>query len=233
MRRCERLRRPWRVRSGEVRRAGQGGRRPHEPFRTILVCCRGVRSSLRAPPCSWPPFSSAPTSGRPRPPRRGRPGRTSRRRLAADGGGPVQTDGREAAAKSVGCIVCHKETHDPHEKTTVHLGCTDCHGGDADGQGRPRRPRPAALPRSLANVGQAGALLHLAQPRVAGVRPLRQPRRSAHRPHQLRHRRLPRRQVGQVRKSMMTHGCMLWGAALYNNGAVPEQALPCTAKATA
>ena len=30
-------------------------------------------------------------------------------------------------------------------------------------------------------------------------------------------------QVLQVRKSMMTHGCMLWGAALYNNGAVPNK----------
>ena len=28
-------------------------------------------------------------------------------------------------------------------------------------------------------------------------------------------------QVRQVRKSMMTHGCMFWGAALYNNGSVP------------
>ena len=31
-------------------------------------------------------------------------------------------------------------------------------------------------------------------------------------------------QVLQVRKSMMTHGAMLWGAALYNNGAVPFKA---------
>src|SRR5207249_658649 len=28
-------------------------------------------------------------------------------------------------------------------------------------------------------------------------------------------------EVLQNRTSMMTHGCMLWGAALYNNGAVP------------
>ena len=28
-------------------------------------------------------------------------------------------------------------------------------------------------------------------------------------------------QVLQVTKSMMTHGAMLWGAALYNNGSVP------------
>ena len=27
----------------------------------------------------------------------------------------------------------------------------------------------------------------------------------------------------QVKKSMMTHGCMLWGAALYNNGSVPNK----------
>ena len=32
------------------------------------------------------------------------------------------------------------------------------------------------------------------------------------------------REVLGVRKSMMTHGCMLWGSALYNNGAVPNKA---------
>ena len=31
------------------------------------------------------------------------------------------------------------------------------------------------------------------------------------------------RSVLEVRKSMMTHGCMLWGAALYNNGASPSK----------
>ena len=31
-------------------------------------------------------------------------------------------------------------------------------------------------------------------------------------------------QVLEVRKSMMTHGAMLWGAALYNNGAFPRKA---------
>src|SRR5262249_4473736 len=29
--------------------------------------------------------------------------------------------------------------------------------------------------------------------------------------------------VAQTHKSMMTHGCMLWGAALYNNGSVPHK----------
>ncbi len=31
------------------------------------------------------------------------------------------------------------------------------------------------------------------------------------------------REVLEMRKSMMTHGCMLWGAALYNNGSVPSK----------
>ena len=30
----------------------------------------------------------------------------------------------------------------------------------------------------------------------------------------------------EIRKSMMTHGCMLWGAALYNNGSVPSKQPP-------
>src|SRR5689334_20904056 len=35
-----------------------------------------------------------------------------------------------AAAKSQGCVSCHKEVRDPHFKETLHIGCCDCHGGD-------------------------------------------------------------------------------------------------------
>src|SRR5688500_18921928 len=40
----------------------------------------------------------------------------------------------EAQAKSAGCITCHTSTDEPtmHPTGTVSLGCTDCHGGDAD-----------------------------------------------------------------------------------------------------
>src|SRR3981081_497372 len=31
----------------------------------------------------------------------------------------------EAVAKSTGCLSCHHEAHDPHEKETVRLGCID------------------------------------------------------------------------------------------------------------
>src|SRR5438128_8826620 len=37
----------------------------------------------------------------------------------------------EATAKSQACTSCHQGVGDMHVKTTVHLGCVDCHGGDA------------------------------------------------------------------------------------------------------
>ena len=37
-----------------------------------------------------------------------------------------------AAAKSQGCISCHTGVGDMHRSPNVHLGCTDCHGGDAN-----------------------------------------------------------------------------------------------------
>src|SRR5258706_6795447 len=39
----------------------------------------------------------------------------------------------QADRKSSGCISCHTSTDEPtmHPTKTVHLGCTDCHGGNA------------------------------------------------------------------------------------------------------
>src|ERR1700689_4266941 len=39
----------------------------------------------------------------------------------------------EAAQKSVGCATCHNPMDSPsmHPTGTVRLGCTDCHGGNA------------------------------------------------------------------------------------------------------
>src|SRR5438128_4470448 len=39
----------------------------------------------------------------------------------------------EAQKKSAGCISCHGPTDEPtmHPTKTVHLGCTDCHGGNS------------------------------------------------------------------------------------------------------
>src|SRR6266852_4512705 len=39
----------------------------------------------------------------------------------------------EADRKSSGCFACHTSTDEPtmHPAKTVHLGCTDCHGGNS------------------------------------------------------------------------------------------------------
>src|SRR3981081_588280 len=44
--------------------------------------------------------------------------------------GPLQ---EEADRKSSGCISCHSSTDEPtmHPTKTVHIGCTDCHGGSS------------------------------------------------------------------------------------------------------
>jgi hypothetical protein len=40
----------------------------------------------------------------------------------------------DADRKSAGCISCHTQTDEPtmHTTGTLRLGCTDCHGGNAD-----------------------------------------------------------------------------------------------------
>ena len=59
----------------------------------------------------------------------------------------------EAAARSAGCVTCHRGQHEPHGKPeTVRLGCVDCHGGDPTADRPAARPRLAAIPRRLARL---------------------------------------------------------------------------------
>ena len=140
-------------------------------------------------------------------------------------------------AKSTNCISCHENSRDPHCKTTVRIGCTDCHGGDPnvirtiEGPGYPERepytPRlcPAApiakkpgAWRNSANPVRSYTLLNQESPdyiRFVNPGDSRVSHISCGTVNC--HSNI----VNQVRKSMMTHGCMLWGAALYNNGSVP------------
>jgi hypothetical protein len=131
-----------------------------------------------------------------------------------------QTD-EEAAAKSVGCITCHQGARDPHFKDTVRLGCVDCHGGDPGATAKERAhvtPRFPAAWRTSANPVRSYTLLNHESPdfvRFVNPGDLRVAHVSCGCCHA--------NEVLQNRKSMMTHGCMLWGAALYNNGAVPNK----------
>ncbi len=130
----------------------------------------------------------------------------------------------QARAKSAGCVQCHRGACDPHGKETIRLGCVDCHGGDAttaDKNGAHVAPRFPEVWRSSANPVRSYTVLNKESPDF--VRFVN--------PGDLRIAHIScgtagchPKEVLQNRKSMMTHGCMLWGSALYNNGAVPFKA---------
>jgi hypothetical protein len=135
----------------------------------------------------------------------------------------MEQTAEEAHAKSVGCIGCHQGVKDPHFKETVKLGCTDCHGGDPTcntKEGAHVHPRYPQFWASSGNPVRSYTLLNHESPEfirfvnpgdfriahiscgTAGCHP---------------------QEVQTNRKSIMATGCMLWGAALYNNGSVPNK----------
>jgi hypothetical protein len=146
----------------------------------------------------------------------------------------------DVGAKNARCVECHQGARDPHYKTTVKLGCIDCHGANEQfaphdpgrvGPTAPARPKlgrgcPAAPPTQNPDAWRAGSanpvrsytlLNHESPDFIRFVNPgdLRINHISCGTTNC--HPKI----VQQARKSMMTHGCMLWGAALYNNGSVP------------
>ena len=141
----------------------------------------------------------------------------------------------EAAAASAGCITCHTKTDEAtmHPSGTVTLGCATCHGGDptvsvaaglamdAEGYQAAKKkahpqPRVAGLWTSAANPVRAYTQWLEESPEyIQFVNPgdLRVVDKTCGTCHAA--------EVRNVRTSMMTTGAMLWGAALYNNGAAP------------
>src|SRR5271154_5192289 len=141
----------------------------------------------------------------------------------------------EANAKSTGCVACHGFTDSPsmHTTGTVRLGCVDCHGGNAaaqppsgsqagDGpyeeakkQAHPQ-PRIRSMWRSSANpvrpyadwLKESKEYIQFVNPGDLRVAEETCGTAGCH-----------AREVRAVQTSMMTHGAMLWQAALYNNGA--------------
>ena len=143
----------------------------------------------------------------------------------------------EVKQRSVGCLSCHTSTDSPtmHTTGTVRLGCADCHGGNPGvvlssgitrGSARYQevlrqahpRPRFAEDARSSANPVRAYTkwlkesleYIRFVNPGDLRAAPQTCGRSGCH-----------TAEVQRVRTSMMTHGAMLWGAALYNNGAIP------------
>lgn len=127
----------------------------------------------------------------------------------------------DAFAKSQSCITCHSDVGHMHPINSVQIGCTDCHGGDAscfDIKGSHIWPRYAPAFKDSANPVRSYTLLNHESPefiRFMNPGDLRVAHVACGQCHA--------NEVLQLRKSMMTHGCMLWGAALYNNGGTDEK----------
>ena len=126
----------------------------------------------------------------------------------------------DAEAKSSGCLQCHKGVEPMHQASHVVLGCTDCHGGD------PRRglnkeqahvlPRNREFWSTSANPPRSDVWLNHESPEfIRFINP--GDLRVAEQACGLCHGEI----VRKVEHSMMNHGAMLWGAAMYNNGALP------------
>ncbi len=127
----------------------------------------------------------------------------------------------EAHAKSDGCVHCHANACDPHGKETLNIGCVDCHGGDAAAltkeRGHVHARYPDAWPTSANPVRSYTLLNHESPDFIRFVNP--GDLRIAH--ISCGTSGCHPKEVLQNRKSMMTHGCMLWEAAAYNNGSIP------------
>lgn len=128
---------------------------------------------------------------------------------------------QEANAKSASCIQCHSDVGSMHPPNTVSIGCADCHGGNANDfskKGAHIQPRYPEMWTTSANPVRSYALLNHESPefvRFANPGDLRIAHIACGQCHA--------NEVLQLRKSIMTHGCMLWGAAIYNNGGSPEK----------
>jgi hypothetical protein len=124
----------------------------------------------------------------------------------------------EANIKSAGCLECHKDIEPMHKVEHVVLGCTDCHGGNA-ARGLPKEqahilPKNREFWKTSAKPPNSNAWLNHESPefiRFLNPGDLRVAQQACG----LCHGEI----VRNVDHSMMNHGAMLWGAALYNNGA--------------
>jgi hypothetical protein len=145
----------------------------------------------------------------------------------------------EADRKSAGCISCHTSTDEPtmHPTKTVHLGCTDCHGGNSSvaaaygatpnsseyksvkekAHVQPRDPsfkNRTTLPERTYTkwLKESAEYVKFVNPGDLRVAPESCGTLGCH-----------AAETRAVSTSMMTHAGMLWGAALYNNGGYPTK----------
>jgi hypothetical protein len=145
----------------------------------------------------------------------------------------------EADRKSSGCISCHTSTDEPtmHPTRTVHIGCTDCHGGNASisiaqGTGTAASEYNSAKERAHVQPHEAVFKNRSALPERAYTKWLAESAEYVKfvNPGDLRvaaetcgAASCHAAETRAVSTSMMTHAGFLWGAALYNNGGYPTK----------
>ncbi len=139
----------------------------------------------------------------------------------------------QAKLLNASCVACHTETDsDTMHQASIVLACVDCHGGNTDVK------VPAGITASDLRYDIFKYRTHVqpklknfwkssANPEIPGARTnqesvdyirfvnpgdLRAAWAACYNCHQ--------DDVRKVENSMMAHGAMLWGAALYNNGAI-------------
>jgi hypothetical protein len=145
----------------------------------------------------------------------------------------------EAERKSSGCITCHTSTDEPtmHPTKTVHLGCTDCHGGNSSvsitsgtavnsSEYNAAKEKAHVLPRdpgfkNRSNLHartytkwlkESAEYIKFINPGDLRVATETCGTEGCH-----------ASETRAVSTSLMTHSGMLWGAALYNNGGYPTK----------
>jgi hypothetical protein len=125
---------------------------------------------------------------------------------------------------SAGCVVCHVGVESMHfdDDEELDIGCADCHGGDPnetqDKKKAHVQPRNSELWKKDASATpeRLGALWNKESDEfIRFINP------GDFRAADVACGKCHEREVMWMKKSMMTHGGMLWGAALYNNGAYP------------
>lgn len=150
---------------------------------------------------------------------------------------PARQSTDQVALKSNGCLTCHTTTDrlNMHNNEAIHIGCTDCHGGDANtmrastvskgtaeyqllvdsAHVQPRYPTAWHYPSS-ANPQRSYTLLNKESPEfIRFINP--SDYRVAHKACGACHADT----IEAAKRSLMTTSAMLWGGAAYNNGILP------------
>ncbi|MGH7803755.1 MAG: hypothetical protein ACREQJ_05360, partial [Candidatus Binatia bacterium] len=177
----------------------------------LLLCLAPVAIADEAPP-EAPPAAEAPAAEAP----------AAEAIAKAPTVDLMNQSSDEVTRKNEGCVSCHTATDSAsmHE-ADILLACVDCHGGTIGarekGIAHVAPLQPSVFKTSANPVRSNAAFLKESPEFVQFINP--GDLRVADRTCGLDGCHAD--QVARVQTSMMSHGASLWGAALYNNGAIP------------